>query len=169
MAFLPGYAHRSADPRDGEPAAARSSKRFSRAANMSAVISIDHADAFWGTGAEVTSTGKEATVKKFVLHGIAITVAAIVAGGAGISNDALARDGGGGGHFGGAMSGGHLGGIGGGHFGGEAEHRRYGHYRGRGAPYQYYGDYDACLQQGSAEGLGGSDLDAYTSECANEN
>jgi hypothetical protein len=38
------------------------------------------------------------------------------------------------------MSGGHLGGIGGGHFGGRAEHQRYGHYRGWGAPYGYYGD-----------------------------
>jgi hypothetical protein len=37
-------------------------------------------------------------------------------------------------HFGGAMSGGH--------FGGRAEHQRYGHYRGWGAPYGYYGDSD---------------------------
>jgi hypothetical protein len=46
----------------------------------------------------------------------------------------------GGGHFGGAMSGGHLGGIGGDHFGGRADDQRFGHYRGWGAPYGYYGD-----------------------------
>jgi hypothetical protein len=76
-------------------------------------------------------------------------------GSAGIATDALALGGGGAhgggmggghfgglgeGHFGGAMSGGHLGGIGGGHFGGRAEHQRYGHYRGWGAPYGYYDD-----------------------------
>jgi hypothetical protein len=92
-----------------------------------------------------------------MLHRIAIMIAAIAVGSAGIATDAFARGGGGGGHFGGgmggghfggAMSGGHLGGIGGGHlggigeghFGGRAEHQRYGHYRGWGAPYGYYGD-----------------------------
>jgi hypothetical protein len=92
-----------------------------------------------------------------MLHRIAIMIAAIAVGSAGIATDAFARGGGGGGHFGGGMGGGHfggamsgghlggiggghLGGIGGGHFGGRAEHQRYGHYRGWGAPYGYYGD-----------------------------
>ena len=92
-----------------------------------------------------------------MLHRIAIMVAAIAVGSAGIATDAFARGGGGGGGqfgggmggghfglmgegFGGAMSRGHLGGIGGGHFGGRAEHQRYGHYRGWGAPYGYHGD-----------------------------
>jgi hypothetical protein len=93
-----------------------------------------------------------------MLHRIAIMVAAIAVVG-GIATDAFARGGGGGGgghlgggmggghfrtmgegQFGGAMSRGHLGVIGGGHFGGRAEHQRYGHYRGWGAPYGYYGD-----------------------------
>jgi hypothetical protein len=122
---------------------------------MSATTSIDRADALWGTIAEIISTGKEAIVKKFVLPKIAIIVAAITVGSAGMATDALALGGGGGhgggmggghfgglgeGHFGGAMSGGHLGGIDGGHFGGRAEHQRYGHYRGWGAQYGYYGD-----------------------------
>src|SRR5215467_661957 len=92
-----------------------------------------------------------------MLHRIAIMVAAIAVGSAGIATDALARGGngggGGGGHFGGGMGGGHFGRMGGGHFGGamsegylggigvghlggRAEHRRY---RGWG-PYGYYGD-----------------------------
>jgi hypothetical protein len=100
---------------------------------------------------------KESAVQKFVLHRIAIMVAAIAVGSAGIATDALARGGGGEGHsgggmggghfgrmgeghFGGAMSGGHFGGIGGDHFGGRAEHQPYGHYRGWGEPYGYYGD-----------------------------
>jgi hypothetical protein len=131
---------------------------------MSAKKSIGHADALWGSIDEVISTGKEATVKKFVLHRIAIIVAAIAVGSAGIATDALARGGGGGGHggglggahfggmggghFGGAMGGGHLGRIGGEHFGriggehfgGRAEHQHFGHHRGLG----YLGDYDAC-------------------------
>ncbi len=131
---------------------------------MSFTTSVDYS--LWGAGAEAISTGKEATVKAFVLHRITVLVAAIAVGGAGISTDALAR---GGGHGGSAIGEGHLGETGGGRFGGGAEHRGYGHYRGWGAPYEYYGDYDECLQQGSAQGLGGSDLDAYTSECANEN
>src|SRR6266403_4695340 len=124
---------------------------------MSATTSSDHADACCGSIAEVISTGKDTAVKKFVLHRIAIIVAAIAVGSAGIATDALARGGGGGGHFGGgmgaahfggmggghfggAMGGGHLGRIGGEHFGGRAEHQRYGYHRGSG----YYGDYDAC-------------------------
>src|SRR5215831_14153841 len=75
-----------------------------------------------------------------MLHRIAIMVAAIAVGSAGIATDALARGGsgggGGGGHCGGAMSEGYLCGIGVGHLGGRAEHRRY---RGWG-PYGYYGD-----------------------------
>ncbi len=58
-----------------------------------------------------------------MLHRIAIMIAAIAVGSAGIATDAFARGGGGGGHF-----------------GGRAEHQRYGHYRGWGAPYGYYGD-----------------------------
>src|SRR5260370_37378165 len=68
---------------------------------MSAKKSIGHADALWGRIDEVISTGREATVKKFVLHRIAIIVAAIAVGSAGIATDALARGGGGGGHGGG--------------------------------------------------------------------
>ena len=89
-------------------------------------------------------------MKKFLLHRIAIIVAAIAVGSAGIATDAFARGGGGGGHFGGGMGGGHFGGamggghfgggIGGDHFGGRAEDQRFGHYRGWGAPYGYYGD-----------------------------
>jgi hypothetical protein len=94
-------------------------------------------------------------MKKFLLHRIAIIVAAIAVGSAGIVTDALARGGGGGhggglggahfggmggGHFGGAMGGGHLGRIGGEHFGGGAERQRYGYHRGSG----YYGAYDTC-------------------------
>jgi hypothetical protein len=83
-----------------------------------------------------------------MLHRIAIMVAAIAVGSAGIATDVLARGGGGGGHFGGGMGGGHFGRMGeghfggamsGGHFGGRAEHQRDGH-RGWGAPYGYYGD-----------------------------
>jgi hypothetical protein len=86
---------------------------------------------------------------KFMLHRIAIMIVAIAVGNSGIATDAFARGGGGGGHFGGgmggghfggAMSGGHLGGISGSHFGGRAERQRYGHYRGWGTPYGYYGD-----------------------------
>src|SRR5260370_17952419 len=74
---------------------------------MSAKKSIGHADALWGSIDEVISTGKEATVKKFVLHRIAIIVAAIAVGSAGIATDAFARGGGGGGgHFGGGTAGG---------------------------------------------------------------
>src|SRR5712691_8574051 len=105
-------------------------------------------------------------MKKVVLHRIAIIVAAIAVGSAGIATDAFARgSGGGGGHFGGgiggghfggamgggrfggAMGGAHLGGIGGAHLGGRVEHGRYGHYRAWGAPYGYYGysgDDDSC-------------------------
>ena len=104
-----------------------------------------------------SQSGKKATLKKFMLHKVAIIVAAIAVGGACMATDAIARGGGhggsggqfggrlggshfdrmGGGHF--LMSGGHLGGIGGDHFGGRAEHQRYGHYRGWGAPYGYWG------------------------------
>src|ERR1700730_13832526 len=109
-------------------------------------------------------------MKKAVLHRIAIIVAAIAVGGAGIATDAFARGGGGGGghgggggghfggamggghfgggmgggHFGGAMGGGHLGGVGGAHLGGRIEHGRYGHYRARGTPYGYSGDDASC-------------------------
>jgi hypothetical protein len=115
-----------------------------------------NADALRGAIAEVISTGKESAVKKkesavqkFVLHRIAIIVAAIAVGSAGLATDALARGGGGEGHSGGGMGGGHFGGMGeghfggkmsGGHFGGRAEHQPYGHYRGWGEPYGYYGD-----------------------------
>ena len=84
-----------------------------------------------------------------MLHRIAIVFAAIAVGSAGISTDALARGGGGGSHFGGGMGGGHFermgeahfgGAMSGGHFEGRDEHHRYGHYRGLGAPYGYYGD-----------------------------
>ena len=81
-----------------------------------------------------------------LLHRIAIIVATIAVGSAGIATDAFARGGGGGshvgggGHFGGGMGEGHFGGaMSGGHFGGRAEHQRYGHYRDWGAPYGYYG------------------------------
>ena len=104
---------------------------------MSVPTSIDHAPE---AIAEVISTGKKATVKKFVLHRTAIIVAAMAVGGAGIATDALARGGGSGGylggglggghfdrmgtgHFGGAMSGDHLGWIGGSHFAGGLHHR----------------------------------------------
>src|ERR1700681_962874 len=74
-----------------------------------------------------------------LLHRIAI-IAAIAVGSAGIATGAFARGGGGGGHFGGGMGEGHFGGaMSGGHFGGSAEHQRYGHNRGWGAPYGYYG------------------------------
>ena len=82
-----------------------------------------------------------------LLHKIAIIVAAIAVGSAGIATDAFARGGGGGshvgggGHFGGGMGEGHFGGaMSGGHFGGRAEHQPHGHYRGWGEPYGYYGD-----------------------------
>jgi hypothetical protein len=69
--------------------------------------------------AEVMSIGTEATVKKFVLHRIAIIVAAIAVGGAGISTEALALAAGwGGGHGGGGLGAGHFGELGGSHFGG---------------------------------------------------
>jgi hypothetical protein len=94
----------------------------------------------WRAIAEVISTGKKATMQRFVLHKIGIIVAAVAVGGAGIATDSLARGGGGsgghlggglgGGHFdrtgrdfGGAMSGGHLGWIGGSHFAGGFHHR----------------------------------------------
>ena len=79
------------------------------------------------------------------LFAAVLAVACVV----GSSTPGFARGGGGGGHFdggiggghfGGAMSGGHLGGIGGDHFGGRADDQRFGHYRGWGAPYGYYGD-----------------------------
>jgi hypothetical protein len=74
-----------------------------------------------------------------LLHRIAIIVAAIAVGSAGIATDAFAR--GGGGHVGGGMGEGHFGGaMSGGHFGGRAEHQRDGHDRGWGAPYGYDGD-----------------------------
>jgi hypothetical protein len=79
-------------------------------------------------------------MRKFALHKVAIIVAALAVGSAGIATDAFARGGGGGGgghggggggghfggggmgggHFGGGMGGGHFGGggVGGGHFGG---------------------------------------------------
>ena len=60
------------------------------------------------------SIGTEATVKKFVLHRIAIIVAAIA-----ISTEALALAAGwGGGHGGGGLGAGHFGELGGSHFGG---------------------------------------------------
>jgi hypothetical protein len=123
---------------------------------MSATKTIGYADALRGSIDAVISTGKEATVKKFLLHKIAIIVAAMAVGSAGIATDALARGGGagghggglggahfgvmGGGHYGGAIGGGHLGRMGGEHFGGRAEHQHYGYHRGLG----YYGGYDAC-------------------------
>ena len=99
---------------------------------MSAMKSTGHADALWGSIEEVISTGREATVKKFVLHTIAIIVAAVAVGSAGIATDALAF-GGGGGH-----------GMGGEHFGGSAEPQGYGHYRGWERSTDAMGDYDAC-------------------------
>jgi hypothetical protein len=64
--------------------------------------------------AEVMSIGTEATVKKFVLHRIAIIVAAIA-----ISTEALALAAGWGrGHGGGGLGAGHFGELGGSHFGG---------------------------------------------------
>src|SRR5260370_27001009 len=92
---------------------------------MQAKKSIGHAGALWGSIDEVISTGKEATVKKFVLHRIAIIVAAIAVGSAGIATDALARGGGGGGH-GGGFGGAHFGGMGGGHYGGAIGGGHYG-------------------------------------------
>jgi hypothetical protein len=102
---------------------------------MSATKTIGYADALRGSIDAVISTGKEATVKKFLLHKIAIIVAAMAVGSAGIATDALARGGGagghggglggahfgvmGGGHYGGAIGGGHLGRMGGEHFGAE--------------------------------------------------
>ena len=81
---------------------------------------------------------------KFMLQRIAILAAAIVVGSAGLATDALARGGGGGSR--GGLGGGHFGAMGhfggammGGHFGGGAERQHYGHYRGGGAPYGYYG------------------------------
>jgi hypothetical protein len=44
---------------------------------MSAATSIDHANAFWRPIAEFISTGKEATMRKFALHRIAITCDAL--------------------------------------------------------------------------------------------
>src|SRR5258708_31083728 len=124
---------------------------------MSFTTSVDYS--LWGAGAEAISTGKEATVKAFVLHRITILVAAIAVGGAGISTDALAR---GGGHGGSAIGEGHLGETGGGRFGGGAAHPGYGHSRGWGRPYDYYADYEECLQQGTAQRLAGSGRHAYT-------
>jgi hypothetical protein len=90
---------------------------------------------------------------------IVLAAAAALAGG--VSADAFAAGGHGGGgggghagafgggHMGGGMAGSHFGGVGeshfggamsGGNFGGRAERQRYGHYRGWGAPYGYYGD-----------------------------
>jgi hypothetical protein len=78
------------------------------------------------------------------LFAAVLTVACVIG-----STPGFARGSGGGGHFGGGMgeghfggarSGGHLAGIGEGHFGARAEHQRYGHYRGWGAPYGYYDD-----------------------------
>src|SRR5271165_1865690 len=106
---------------------------------MSAIKTIGYADALRGSIDAVISTGKEAAVKKFVLHRIAIIVAAMAVGSAGIATDALARGGGAGGH-GGGLGGAHFGVMGGGHFGGRAEHQHYGYHRGLG----YYGGYDAC-------------------------
>src|SRR5882724_11860731 len=58
-------------------------------------------------------------MKRPKLHKIAIVLAAIAVGSAGISADALARGVGGGGHTGGGFGGGHMGGgFGGGHMGG---------------------------------------------------
>jgi hypothetical protein len=101
-------------------------------------------------------------MKKFALHKIAIIVAAIAVGSAGIATDALAR-GGGGGHFGGAMGGGHFGGIGGEHFGGE--HQHFGEHRGWRAPYEYYGGCSADLGSSEWDLNRRSRIDAYTSEC----
>jgi len=86
-------------------------------------------------------------VKKLALHKIAIIVAAMAVGSAGIATDALARGGGGGTR--GGLGGGHFGGIGErqfgdamtrGHFGGRGQRQHYGPYRGWAAPYGYYGD-----------------------------
>ena len=108
-------------------------------------------------------------MKNFALHKIAIIVAAMAVGGAGISTDALARGGGGGGHggggahFGGAMGGGHMGRIGGEHFGGERQH--FGEHRDWGAPYGYYGGCSADLGSSELDLDQRSRIDAYTSEC----
>src|SRR3981081_982680 len=109
---------------------------------MSVATSTDHALARSGERwMRSSQSGKKATLKKFMLHKVAIIVAAIAVGCACMATDAIARGGGhggsggqfggrlggshfdrmGGGHF--VMSGGHLGGIAGTHFARGVEHR----------------------------------------------
>ena len=103
--------------------------------------------------------GKEVIMNKIV-HRMAIIVATLAVGGAGVATDALAHAGRAGAHFG------HFGRTGGGHFGVGAAYQGYGDYRGWAMP---YGRYDGC----SAGDLGRSELDlnrrsridAYMSEC----
>jgi hypothetical protein len=99
--------------------------------------------------------GKEAVMTKSVLHRVAIIVATIAVGCAGISTDALARAGRGGGHFG------HFGRTGAGHFGVGAASQPYGDY-----PNGYYGGCTGGDLGGSELDLGRrSRIDAYTSGC----
>ena len=130
--------------RNRAPAATRSSKPLSRAANR-CKLSIFETMLVDSEESQATVSKRTLAMKKHLLCKIAIVVAAMAIGGAGMASDALARGGGGGG--GGAFAGAHFGGVGGRQFSGagrarpfagRAVHRRFG--RVWAAPYGYYDD-----------------------------